>query len=59
MGLINTRIEMKKFKKKVENDAKKYITTSDKATKSKFGIVKIGDGLDVSSGTISVSTPTT
>jgi hypothetical protein len=30
------------------------VTTSDKATKSKAGIVKIGDGIDVSNGVISV-----
>lgn len=31
------------------------VTTSDKATKSKAGIVKIGDGINVSNGVISVS----
>lgn len=31
------------------------VTTSDKASKSKAGIVKIGDGIDVSNGVISVT----
>lgn len=31
------------------------VTTSDKATKSKAGIVKIGDGINVSNGVISVA----
>lgn len=51
MGDINllARIES------LANKFKKAITTSDKASKSKFGIVKIGNGIDVASGVISVN----
>ena len=40
--------------RKIKNSISGFVSTSDKATKSKFGIVKIGDGINVSSGTISV-----
>ena len=38
----------------IKNSISGFISTSDKATKSKFGIVKVGDNISVSSGTISV-----
>ena len=44
--------------RKIKNSLSGYISTSDKATKSKFGIVKVGDNLSVSSGTISVPVAT-
>ena len=50
MGDINLLDRINRLAKKIGN----AITSSDKATKSKFGIVKIGDGINVSSGTISV-----
>lgn len=51
MGDINLLDRINKLANKFKN----VITSSDKATKSKFGVVKIGDGINVSSGTISVS----
>ena len=44
--------------RKIKNSLSGYVSTSDKATKSKFGIVKVGDNLSVSSGTISVPVAT-
>lgn len=38
----------------IKNSISGFISKNDKASKSKFGIVKIGDGINVSSGTISV-----
>lgn len=51
MGDINLLARIEKLAKKIAN----AVTTSDKASKSKFGIVKIGNGINVSSGVISVS----
>lgn len=51
MGDINLLDKINKLANKFKN----VITSSDKASKSKFGIVKIGDGINVSSGTISVT----
>lgn len=44
--------------RKIKNSLSGYVSTSDKASKSKFGIVKVGDNLSVSSGTISVPVAT-
>ena len=44
--------------RKIRNSLSGYVSTSDKASKSKFGIVKVGDNLSVSSGTISVPVAT-
>lgn len=44
--------------RKIKNSLSGFVSTSDKATKSKFGIVKVGDNLSVSSGTISVPVAT-
>ena len=51
MGDINLLARIERLAKKIGS----AITTSDKASKSKFGIVKIGNGIDVASGVISVS----
>ena len=51
MGDINLLARINKLADKFKN----AITTSDKASKSKFGIVKVGNGIDVSSGVISVT----
>lgn len=51
MGDINLLARIERLAKKITN----AVTTSDKASKSKFGIVKVGNGIDVSSGVISVS----
>lgn len=53
MGVINLSVLVDKIKRKLVSGG--FITSSDKASKSKFGIVKIGDGINVSSGTISVA----
>lgn len=50
MGDINLLDRINKLANKFKN----VITSSDKATKSKFGVVMIGDGINVSSGKISV-----
>ena len=44
--------------RKIKNSLSGFVSTSDKATKSKFGIVKVGDNLSVSNGTISVPVAT-
>ena len=54
MGVINLGLLVDKIKRKLLNSG--FITSSDKASKSKFGIVKIGDGINVSNGVISVTT---
>lgn len=54
MGDINLRGLIRNIK----NSLSGYVSTSDKATKSKFGIVKVGDNISVSSGTISVPVAT-
>lgn len=54
MGDINLLDRINRLAKKIGN----AITSSDKATKSKFGIVKIGNGINVSSGVISVPATT-
>lgn len=41
--------------RKIKNSISGFVSTSDKATKSKFGIVKVGEGINVASGVISVS----
>lgn len=41
--------------RKIKNSLSGFVSTSDKATKSKFGIVKIGEGINVASGVISVA----
>lgn len=51
MGDINLLARIERLAKKIGN----AITTSDKASKSKFGIVKIGNGLNVNSGVVSVA----
>lgn len=53
MGVINLSVLVDKIKRKLINGG--FITSSDKASKSKFGIVKVGDGINVNSGIISVS----
>lgn len=53
MGVINLSVLVDKIKRKLINGG--FITSSDKASKSKFGIVKIGDGITVDNGKISVS----
>ena len=50
MGDINLLDRINRLAKKIGN----AITSSDKASKSAFGIVKIGDNINVSSGKISV-----
>lgn len=52
MGVINLSVLVDKIKRKLLNSG--FITSSDKATKSAFGIVKVGDNISVSSGKISV-----
>lgn len=40
-----------------DEDPATYITSSDKASASKFGIMKVGDGLTASSGKVSLDLP--
>lgn len=54
MGDINLLGMIRKIKSSLSG----FVSTSDKATKSKFGIVKVGDNISVSSGTISVPVAT-
>lgn len=54
MGDINLLDRINRLAKKIGS----AITSSDKATKSKFGIVKVGENISVSSGTISVPVAT-
>lgn len=53
MGVINLSVLVDKIKRKLLTAG--FITKDDKASKSKFGVVKIGNGITVNSGVISVS----
>lgn len=44
--------------RKIKNSLSGFVSTSDKASKSAFGIVKVGDNISVSSGKISVPVAT-
>lgn len=52
MGVINLGVLVEALKKKLSGT---FVKTTDYASKSKYGIVKIGDGITVSSGKISVT----
>lgn len=52
MGVINLGVLVEALKKKL---AGTFVKTTDYASKTKYGIVKIGDGITVSSGKISVA----
>lgn len=51
MGVINLSILVEKLRKKLSGD---FVKKTDYATKTKFGVVKIGDGISVNGGKISV-----
>ena len=52
MGVINLGNLVSKLKNSLSGI---FVKKTDKASKNKFGIVKIGNGIDVASGVISVS----
>ncbi len=54
MGDINLLGMIRKIKSSLSD----FVGKNDKATKSKFGVVKVGDNISVSSGTISVPVAT-
>lgn len=52
MGVVNLSIIIDRLKKAMSGD---FVKSTDYASKSKFGIVKIGDGISVSNGKISAN----
>jgi hypothetical protein len=52
MGVINLGNLVSKLKNSLSGT---FVKKTDKASKTKFGLVKIGNGIDVASGVISVS----